>query len=420
MSYLSTGTLALLLNEAKKTFVETDVYRQVKRKLETFGYVTICGASGEGKTTMALILSSQYRNRGYQVVFVESIDKFDLDSCLSSTPRVLLIIDDMFGTEQAVMNITLHSLSAAEEQEIYERHKNIRDDCSKAKTGSEECFKQLVSISNMDVQDIKGNMALVEHLISDSNINLRGFCGRTPIMAAASNGRKDVFDFLESKGAETNLLDTFGDSVLHLACRGGNMALVEHLFSDSNINLKGGNGRTPIMAAALKGHKSVFDFLESKGAETTLLDTFGDSVLHLACQGGSMALVEHLFSDSNINLKGKLGMTPIMAAAFNGHKSVIDFLESKGAETTLLDTFGYSVLHFACQGGNMALVEHLLSDSNINLKGGNGRTPIMVAAFKGHKSVFDLLESKGAETTLLDTFGDSNSGQMHKKNAKSV
>ncbi|XP_046564851.1 uncharacterized protein LOC124273611 [Haliotis rubra] len=206
------GTLELLLNEAKKTFVETDVYRQVKRKLETFGYVTICGASGEGKTTMALILSSQYRNRGYQVVFVDSIDKFDLDICLSSTPRVFLIIDDMFGTvglstnvlliksflknlllhlenckqalkqiqsvrkeeskhkqdderksqrkdirvifttksynfqgglpqlhfvcfplfeEQAVMNITLHSLSPAEEQQIYERHKNIPDDCSK-------------------------------------------------------------------------------------------------------------------------------------------------------------------------------------------------------------------------------------------------------------------------------------------------
>ncbi|XP_046560885.1 serine/threonine-protein phosphatase 6 regulatory ankyrin repeat subunit C-like [Haliotis rubra] len=250
-------------------------------------------------------------------------------------------------------------------------------------------------------------MALVEHMFADSNINLKGRNGRTPIMAAAPKGHKSVFDFLESKGADLSMLDTFGDSVLHLACEGGNMALVEHLFADSNINLKGRNGRTPIMAAAFNGHKSVFDFLESKGADLSMLDTFGDSVLHLACEGGNTALVDHLVSNSDINLKGKMGRTPIMAAAPKGHKSVFDFLESKGADLSMLDTFGDSVLHLACQGGNTALVEHLFSDSNINLKGDEGRTPIMAAAFSGHKSLFDFLESKGADLSMLDTFGDS-------------
>ncbi|XP_046560884.1 putative ankyrin repeat protein RF_0381 [Haliotis rubra] len=226
-------------------------------------------------------------------------------------------------------------------------------------------------------------------------------------MAAAFDGHKSVFDFLESKGPDISMLDTSGDSVLHLACQGGNTALVEHLFSDSNINLKGDEGRTPIMAAAFYGHKSVFDFLESKGPDISMLDTFGDSVLHLACEGGNMALVDHLVSDSNINLKGGNGRTPIMAAAFSGHKSLFDFLESKGADLTLLDTFGDSVLHLACEGGNTALVDHLVSNSDINLKGKMGRTPIMAAALKGHKSVFDLLESKGADLSMLDTFGDS-------------
>ncbi|XP_046564852.1 serine/threonine-protein phosphatase 6 regulatory ankyrin repeat subunit B-like [Haliotis rubra] len=252
-----------------------------------------------------------------------------------------------------------------------------------------------------------GKVALVEHLVSDSNINLRGSNGWTPLMAAAVKGHKSVFDLLESKGADSTLLDTFGDSLLYFACQGGNMSLVEHLVSDSNINLKSDNGWTPLMAAALYGHKNVFDLLESKGADSTLLDTFGDSLLYLACEGGNMSLVEHLVSDSNINLKSGNGWTPLMAAAVKGHKNVFDFLESKGADSTLLDTFGDSLLHLACQGGNVALVEHLVSDSNINLKGGNGRTPLMAAAFKGHKSVFDLLESKGADSTLLDTFGDS-------------
>ncbi|XP_048244351.1 uncharacterized protein LOC125376575 [Haliotis rufescens] len=95
---LGRGTLDLRTDEAKKIFLPTEPYKDVKRKLKAFGHVTICGASGEGKTTMALVLGSQYRDKGYEVVFVDNIEKFDLDQCLSSHPRVFLIVDDMFGT----------------------------------------------------------------------------------------------------------------------------------------------------------------------------------------------------------------------------------------------------------------------------------------------------------------------------------
>ncbi|XP_071108799.1 uncharacterized protein [Haliotis cracherodii] len=252
-----------------------------------------------------------------------------------------------------------------------------------------------------------GNMAIVQHLLSDSNINQRGMFGCTPIMVAAVFGHKSVFDFLESEGADLSLVDTEGNSLLHLACAGGNMTIVQHLLSDSNINQRGMNGCTPIMAAADNGHKGVFDFLESEGADLSLVDTTGNSLLHLTCVGGNMTIVQHLLSDSNINQRGKRERTPIMVAAFKGHKRVLDFLESKGADLSLVDTDGNSLLHLACQGGNMTIVKHLLLDSNINQRGMNGLTPIMFAAVKGHNSVFDFLESKGADLLLVDTTGNS-------------
>ncbi|XP_048247526.1 uncharacterized protein LOC124148028 [Haliotis rufescens] len=95
---LGRDTLDLRTNEARKMFVQTEACKEVKRKLKTFGHVTICGASGEGKTTMALVLGSQYSSKGYEVVFVDNLEKFDLDLCLSRHPRVFLIVDDMFGT----------------------------------------------------------------------------------------------------------------------------------------------------------------------------------------------------------------------------------------------------------------------------------------------------------------------------------
>ncbi|XP_048247528.1 uncharacterized protein LOC124148073 [Haliotis rufescens] len=252
-----------------------------------------------------------------------------------------------------------------------------------------------------------GNMAIVQHLLSDSNINQRGMHGWTPIMVAAVKGHKSVFDFLESAGADLSLASTSGHSLLHLACQGGNMTIVQHLMSDSNINQRGMHGWTPIMVAAVNGHKSLFDFLKSAGADLSLVDTDGDSLLHLACQGGNMTIVQHLMSDSNINQRGMDGWTPIMVAAVKGHKSVFDFLESKGADLSLFDTGGNSLLHLTCVGGNMTIIQHLLSDSNINQRGVNGWTPIMVAAVFGHKSVFDFLESKGADLSLVDTDGNS-------------
>ncbi|XP_048257612.1 ankyrin-2-like isoform X2 [Haliotis rufescens] len=252
-----------------------------------------------------------------------------------------------------------------------------------------------------------GNKAIVQHLVSPSNINTRGQNGCTPIMMAALKGHQSVFNLLVSKQADLTLVDNNGESLLHLACQGGNKAIAQHLASPSNINARGHNGYTPIMIAAVLGHQSVFDLLVSKQADLTLVNNDGDSLLHVACQGGNKAIAQHLVSPSNINARGQNGYTPIMIAAFFGHQSVFDLLVSKQADLTLVSNYGDSLLHVACEGGNKAIVQYLVSPSNINTRGRNGFTPIMIAAVKGHQSVFDLLVSKQADLTLVNNNGDS-------------
>ncbi|XP_048248343.1 ankyrin-3-like [Haliotis rufescens] len=252
-----------------------------------------------------------------------------------------------------------------------------------------------------------GNKAIVQHIVSPSNINTRGHNGHTPVMLAAGQGHQSVFDLLVSKKAVLTLVNKSGDSVLHLACQGGHKAIVQHLVSPSNINTRGHNGHTPVMMAAFQGHQSVFDLLVSKKAVLTLVDKDGNSVLHLACQGGNKAIVQHLVSPSNINTRGHNGHTPVMMAAFQGHQSVFDLLVSKQADLTLVDNYGNSVLHLASLGGNKAIVQHLVSPSNINTRGQNGYTTVMMAAVRGHQSVFDLLVSKQADLTPVERDGNS-------------
>ncbi|XP_048242570.1 putative ankyrin repeat protein RF_0381 [Haliotis rufescens] len=246
-----------------------------------------------------------------------------------------------------------------------------------------------------------GNTAIVQHLLSPSNINSRGMHQWTPAMKAAVCGQQSVFDLLVSNQADLTLVDTFGDSLLHLACQGGNTAIVQHLLSPSNINSRGKHGWTPAMKAAVNGHQSVFDLLVSNQADLTLVDTSDDSLLHLACQGGNTAIVQHLLSPSNINSRGMHQWTPAMKAAVNGHQSVLDLLVSNQADLTLVSTSGDSLLHLACEGGNTAIVQHLLSPSNINSRGRQGCTPVMKAAYRGHKDVVDLLVQHKADLTLL-------------------
>ncbi|XP_071102782.1 uncharacterized protein [Haliotis cracherodii] len=287
-----------------------------------------------------------------------------------------------------------------------------------AHTGSEGCFKLLQTTSNLNVKDKDGNSLLhlacqggdttiVQHVLSPSNINSRGIYGYTPVMVAAVSGHESVFDLLVSNKADLTLVDTDGNSLLHFACRGGDTTIVQHVLSPSNINSRGIYGYTPVMLVAVNGHQSVFDLLVSNQADLKLVDANGNSLLHLACLGGNTAIVQHVLFPSNINSRGEYGWTPVMVAAVNGHQSVFDLLVSNQADHTLVDTDGNSLLHLACRGGNTAIVQHVLSPSNINSRGIHGYTPVMVAAFSGHQSVFDLLVSNQADLTLVDADGNS-------------
>ncbi|XP_071105463.1 serine/threonine-protein phosphatase 6 regulatory ankyrin repeat subunit B-like [Haliotis cracherodii] len=284
--------------------------------------------------------------------------------------------------------------------------------------GSYECYQVLQSISNKKTKDkygndlfhlscVGGNKAMVKHLVSPSNINTRGHNGHTPVMMAAVQGHQNVFDLLVSKQADLTLVDNDGENILHLACEGNNKDIIQYLISPSNINTRGRFGFTPVMIAAIQGHQSVFNLLVSKQADLTLVDNHGNSLLHTACLGGNKAIVQHLVSPTNINTRGGHRITPVMMAALRGHQSVFDLLVSKQADLTLVDKDGFSVLHLACVGGNKAIVQHLVSPSNINARGHNGQTPVMMAAVQKHQYVFDLLVSEQADLTLVDEDGNS-------------
>ncbi|XP_048251543.1 serine/threonine-protein phosphatase 6 regulatory ankyrin repeat subunit A-like [Haliotis rufescens] len=252
-----------------------------------------------------------------------------------------------------------------------------------------------------------GNRSIVEHLLPLFDIDCRGQNGWTAVMNAAFCAKKDVFDLLVSKGADLTFTAENNNTVFHLACKGGNRSIVEHLLPLFDIDCRGQNVWKAVMNAAVCAQKDVFDLLVSKGADLRVTSDNNDTVFHLACQGGKRSIVEHLLPLFDIDCRGQYSFTALMNAAFCAKKDVFDLLVSKGADLTLTDNYNNTVLHLACEGGNRFIVEHLLPLFDIDCRGINGWTALMIAAVNAQKDIFDLLVSKGADLTLKDDYNDT-------------
>ncbi|XP_071088965.1 serine/threonine-protein phosphatase 6 regulatory ankyrin repeat subunit B-like [Haliotis cracherodii] len=259
-----------------------------------------------------------------------------------------------------------------------------------------------------------GNINIVKHVLSKKtwDINRRGgYFKQTPIMMACEGGHYDVYHLLVSEGADLTLTDDENRDCLMLACEGGNINIVKHVLSKKtwDINRRGGElKQTPIMMALKGGHYDVYHLLVSEGADLTLTDDENTDCLMLACEGGNINIVKHVFSKKtwDINRRGgELKQTPIMMALKGGHYDVYHLLVSEGADLTLTDDNNRDCLMLACEGGNINIVKHVLSKKtwDINRRGGYFKqTPIMMALEGGHHDVYHLLVSEGADLTLTD------------------
>lgn len=255
-----------------------------------------------------------------------------------------------------------------------------------------------------------GDLCIVKYTLSDArtDINTRGLHGRTPVMFAAVEAHKDVFDVLVQNGANLALLDDDGNTILHVVCKGGNVEIVNYVLTQDSVDVNSINGemQTPAWTASLHGHKEVFDLLLRKGTDLQYVDFDGNTILHIACKGGNIEIVNYVITAKivDINRRGFNGYTPVMEAALSGHKDVFDVLVRRGADLSLFDDQSCTSLHAACRGGNVEIVKYILTQNIeiINTSCNEWSAPVSVAAYNGHKEVFDLLVENKADLLFVN------------------
>ncbi|XP_071094679.1 putative ankyrin repeat protein RF_0381 [Haliotis cracherodii] len=244
------------------------------------------------------------------------------------------------------------------------------------------------------------------------DINSDAYDGVTPLLLAAYLGRRQVFDLLIERGANTSAVDYDHDNILHYSCRGGDVEMVNYVLTHKfvDINSRTNTLQTPVLVAAMAGKTKVFQLLIKRGADIAKTHD-STKLLEYACKSGAADLVKCVLNLPKVDINCDLsdGATPLLYVALLGNTKVFKLLVRKGADVTKVDDYKENILHRSCKKGNLEIVRYVLTQNmvDINSKQGEGMTAVLLAAQSGTRDVFDLLTEEGADLSVVNTDGEN-------------
>jgi ankyrin repeat protein len=124
----------------------------------------------------------------------------------------------------------------------------------------------------------------------------------------------------------------------------------------------------------------------------------GTTPLLIAAQNGHKEIVEALLNArAPVDQAGSSGITPLWIAAQNGHKEIVEALLNARAPVDQADSYGITPLWIAAQNGHKEIVKALLkAQAQVDQADSAGITPLLIAAEKGHIEVVEILLGAGA------------------------
>ncbi|XP_052340017.1 transient receptor potential cation channel subfamily A member 1-like isoform X2 [Oncorhynchus keta] len=253
---------------------------------------------------------------------------------------------------------------------------------------------------------------LAEYLISKgADIDYIDSKGLSPLLLATNCGAWRTVALLLSKGANVKIKDQSGCNFLHLAIlqpkglKNLSGDVLQHNSVKDLLSNEDNKGCTPLHYACRLGiHESVKNILV---LQVSLDRKSKDkkSALHFAAQYGRVNTCQRLLetiTDSRLLNEGdERGLTPLHLASGGGHTKVVELLLRKGA-LFHCDYKGRSCLHHAASEGYTQTMKIVLA-TNIKLLDKldeDGSTALHLAAREGHVAAVRLLLQRGAEISL--------------------
>ena len=102
------------------------------------------------------------------------------------------------------------------------------------------------------------------------------------------------------------------------------------------------------------------------------------------------------------------GDTPLMYAAFNGHKQCLRVWIESGCNVNVVNSTGGTALgHAAGKGHNSCVKVFMEAGADVNIRSNEGKTPLMTAASQGFKGIVRDLIGPETDVNITDYNGET-------------
>ena len=228
---------------------------------------------------------------------------------------------------------------------------------------------------------LRGHCSMVKVLISQfkANVNAQSNNGGTALHMAANSGYLDVVKALVSEfKADVNACTVSGETALHIAAHNGHLYMVKALVSEfkADVNACTNTNITAFeIAVNSKNDKLALALLNEGHCDTK----GGTPYIQTACERGWVNLVRALVHKHGTGIL-KPSVTLFHDITVKRWREVaVIFLEEFGL--SVQDRKGRSLLHIACEEGDISLVRTLINDgkADTTLRDSEGRTPFDIA-----------------------------------------
>lgn len=172
------------------------------------------------------------------------------------------------------------------------------------------------------------------------------------------------------------------------------------------LKTRDSDGNSPLLMAALRGSKTVCEFLIKRDADCSIVNNKDENLLHLAALSRSKVLMRYLYShlSNNIDLmnkKDKSGSYPIFNIIRNCDEEIVRLFLSVEFDYGQVNALGETILHALLVKGFKQLafecLERNIFKAVIHKANKKGRTVLTIVLENKDKPLISILVAKGAE-----------------------